>query len=214
MRRSKKIIPLFLIFCGVFLLVQIVMPIFAYKYWEIGQSFIQTDLISPETSNKSQVLGVSIQENDGFSAIVSNQVRENLPSYTKFYLNVPRLKIEEEAVFLDSNNLERGLAHLPGTAIPGERGNVFISGHSAGSLFFAQRRVVFSKLQDLKKGDEIELVAEGVRFRYQVIGLKVVFPKDLSVIAPPDSSGRYVTLMTCVPPGLNFKRLVVVGKMI
>ena len=34
------------------------------------------------------------------------------------------------------------------------------------------------------------------------------------VLNPPDNKGRYITLMTCYPPGLNFKRLIVLGKMI
>jgi LPXTG-site transpeptidase (sortase) family protein len=40
-----------------------------------------------------------------------------------------------------------------------------------------------------------------------------VDPKDVSVINPPDGSGRYLTLMTCVPPGFNAKRLIVLAKL-
>ena len=56
--------------------------------------------------------------------------------------------------------------------------------------------------------------AGGTNFKYKVIELKIVSPNDLSVIYPVDNLGRYISLMTCVPPGINTKRLVVTGKMI
>ena len=68
-------------------------------------------------------------------------------------------------------------------------------------------------VQDVEKGDLIKVSAGG-EFTYKVLGIRVVDPKDTSVTLPPDGVGRYISLMTCVPPGLNTKRLVVLGKMI
>ncbi len=124
------------------------------------------------------------------------------------------MNINDATVKVDSNDLSESLAHLPGSALPGEKGNVFISGHSALSRLFSLKTVLLANLSDLKKGDKIMINAAGAKFIYQVIELKVVDPTDLSVINPPDTKGRFITLMTCVPPGLNFKRLVVLGKMI
>lgn len=213
MTLSKKIIPLTLLFAGSFLLMQIILPIASFKLWEIGQS-MEDNLISPQPGKASSVLGISIEDSDTFPAFVSYQKRENQPNYSRFSLTVNKLNLKETEVLLDSNNLQAGLVHLPGSAIPGEKGNVFISGHSAASVFFPSKKVYFSKLQDLKKGDEIIVQAGGSKFIYQVVGLKVVNPKDVSIVNPPDEQGRYISLMTCVPPGLNFKRLVVLGKML
>jgi len=92
---------------------------------------------------------------------------------------------------------------------------LFISGHSAtGFLFGNKQKAYFAKLPDIKKGDEILVYAGGTNFKYKVIELKIVSPNDLSVIYPVDNLGRYISLMTCVPPGINTKRLVVTGKMI
>ena len=66
----------------------------------------------------------------------------------------------------------------------------------------------------IKEGDQIEVEAMGTKFTYQVTELKIISPSDVSVINPPDPLGRFISLMTCVPPGLNLKRLVVLGKMI
>ncbi len=208
---TGKLISLGFLSLGVFVLMQVVLPILSFQVWAWGQSS-SPSLISPKQSG--QVLGVSIQNKDNFSTFVSNLTRESKPNYSEFTLSIPRLKIEEAKVAVDSNDLSNGLVQLPGTAMPGEKGNLFISGHSALSSLFTIKTAVFAKLLDLKKGDKINISAGGAEFEYSVIELKVVDPKDLSVIAPPESLGRYISLMTCVPPGLNFKRLIVLGKML
>lgn len=208
-----KVIPIGFLFIGIFLLMQVVLPIASFQIWEIGQKYNNSLLVSP-LGNDSKVLGISIENKDNFSAFVSTLTRDTQATYAKFSVTIPRLKIEKAQVEVDSNDLSQGLAHLPGSALPGEKGNVFVSGHSALNSFFRGQSVVFASLQNLKKGDEIEVEVLGIKYKYQVTDLKVVDPKDLSVLNAPEKQGRYISLMTCVPPGLNFKRLVVLGKMI
>lgn len=209
-----KAIPLAFLSMGIFLLMQVIMPIISYQIWSLGQNYSNQLLISPKQTKDAQVLGISIQNSDNFPAIVSTLRRESKSRYREFLLSVPALKIEKAQVFVDSNELSKGLVHLPGSALPGEKGNVFVSGHSALSKFLSLNKALFANLTDLKKGDEITIEAGGVKFKYQVTSLKVVDPSDISVINAPEGQGRYISLMTCVPPGLNFKRLVVLGKMI
>ena len=133
--------------------------------------------------------------------------------YQNFYLSVPTLDIDGVPVYVDSNDLTKGLVHLPGSALPGERGNLFISGHSSLPQF-SSSKAMFANLQKVKKGDQISIKIGTGEFKYQVIGLKVTDPKDLSIIAPPDNLGRYISLMTCVPPGFNTNRLIVLGKLL
>lgn len=210
----SKILPLAFLSIGIFLLMQVISPVISYQFWLIGQSYSNQLLISPTQENGGKVLGVSIESKDNFPAIVSTLVRGSKANYSVFKLTIPKLKVESEQVFVDSNNLSDGLVHLPGSALPGEKGNVFISGHSALSKFFNLQHAAFANLTDIKKGDEIVIEANGSKFRYKVTSLKVVNPTDVSVINSPDELGRYISLMTCVPPGLNFKRLIVLGKMI
>lgn len=208
---TVKVISLGFLSVGIFVLMQVMLPIVSFQIWEIGQKYNNKVLSSPKF-NQNQILGVSIQTKDNFPAFVSTQKRGSLP-YFEFSLTVPKIDLWETSVYVDSNDLSRGLIHLPGSALPGERGNIFISGHSAISRFFS-KGAYFAKLPDVKKGDRIEVLANGAKFSYQVIEIKIVSPTDISVIVPPDDKGRYITLMTCIPPGLNFKRLVVLGKMI
>lgn len=200
-----KIIPIIFLFAGFFLLLQAALPIFSYKIWEMQN--MDTFLVSPIVSSP-QVLGVSVQNKDNFPGFVSSLNREFKSAYGDFSISIPRLKIVNAKVTVDSNDLTLGLVHLPGSALPGEKGNVFISGHSD------IRGALFANLVNLKKGDLIDVDVSGLEFNYQVIELKVVDPNDLSVISPPDGQNRYLTLMTCVPPGLNVKRLIVLTKLI
>lgn len=210
----SKLLSLGFLSLGVFILVQIFLPLASFKLWEIGQKYSNRLLISPKSSKNPQFLGISIKNQGNFPSFISSLKRETTPTYSEFSLSVPSLNIDQSWVEVDSNDLSRKLAHLPGSALPGEKGNVFISGHSAISWIFKDQKAIFQKLTDLKKGDKIFVSASGVDFTYQVMEIKVVNPSDLSVIEPPDQLGRYLSLMTCVPPGLNTKRLVVLGKMI
>lgn len=210
---SIKIIPIGFLSVGIFLLMQVIMPILSFQLWMVGQKYNNSLLISPITS-KAQILGVSLENKDNFSAIVSTLTRQSTANYSNFEITIPKLNIDKATVFVDSNDLSVGLAQLPGSALPGEKGNLFISGHSGLSRLFSFKYALFSNLQSLKIGDEIVVLVSGVAYKYQVFELKVVDPKDLSVIYAPEQQGRYISLMTCVPPGLNFKRLVVLGKMI
>lgn len=208
---TTKILSLGFLSVGIFLLMQVVFPIVSFQIWEVGQKYENKVLISPKSVDNG-VLGISIQSRGNFPAFISSKKRSNLP-YLEFNLSIPKLKLQEKTVYVDTNDLSKGLVHLPGTALPGQRGNVFISGHSALSNFWS-KDAYFAKLPDTKVGDQIELEANGAKFVYQVIEIKAVDPYNLSVIAPQDDTGRFLTLMTCVPPGLNFKRLIVLGKMI
>jgi len=190
----SKVVSLGFLSMGIFILIQVILPIISFQVWALSQKYQSQILISPVRS-KGEVLGVSIQDRDNFPAFVSSRTRKIQPNYDSFTLSVPRLKIENSTVLLDSNDLSKGLAHLPGSALPGERGNVFISGHSAISPLFSLKSAVFERLWELQKGDRILVEAGSAKFVYQIIEQKVVDPADLSVINPPE-------------------RLVVVGKML
>lgn len=193
------------------------MPLISYKIWEISLNNQNISLVSPNSEDQN-VLGASVRvetTESSFPAFISNIRRDTLAPYDEFKISVPSIKIEEARVIADTNDFEKNLAHLPGTALPGEKGNVFITGHSSLPQLYKKDnyKAIFAHLPEIKKGDEILVDTGGQRFTYRVQSLKVVDPKDTWVINPPDDEGRYLTLMTCVPPGLYLKRLVVLAKL-
>jgi sortase A len=108
--------------------------------------------------------------------------------------------------------LRRGVGHYPGTAGPGQEGNVVLLGHRTTWLH------PFNKLDRMKRGDRIVLRVGNTSYVYRVRGKHVIMPNDRSVLEPvpfdrgsaPD--GRYVTLITCTPKGSDRRRLVVIGR--
>ncbi|HXN46018.1 MAG TPA: class D sortase [Bryobacteraceae bacterium] len=84
--------------------------------------------------------------------------------------------------------LRRGVGHIPGTALPGEDGNVGLSAH---------RDTFFRPLKDLRIKDEIHFATLKGDFRYEVESLKVVAPGDVQVLAA--SHENALTLVTCYP---------------
>ncbi len=210
-----KIIPLVFLVAGAVILGLVFTPIVKYKIQEVALIKDSLALTSPQ-SVKSGVLGVSIQNSSGdFPLFISYAKRETPKLYDSFQISIPSIDIQNESVMVDSNDINSGLIHLPGTALPGEKGNVFVTGHSAlPFLVKSTKKAVFAALPDVEKGDKINVIADGVALDYEVYAIKVVDPTDVSVINPPDQMGRFITLMTCVPPGLNTKRLIVIGKLI
>lgn len=102
--------------------------------------------------------------------------------------------------------LKKGPGHFPGTAYPGDAGNVVISGHRNiyGSPFW--------RLDEIKVGDTIRMVTPTGAFLYRVTESKIVEPTDLTVIVPTPDEFR-LTLTTCHPKFGAKKRLIIVAQM-
>lgn len=203
---------------GVFILMQIISPLISFKLWEATAYFDNQILAHPlpkdrEKLSDASVLGVSVQNIGDFPAIYSDDKKK--APYEFYTITVPKIKLKDVKVKVYSNEFEEYLAQLPGTALPGERGNVFITGHSSISNTFQSKtsRAFFVNLPKMKRGDEIFITAGGQKYTYVVEGIQVVNPEDVWVINPPDLEGRYLSLMTCVPPGFNTKRLVVLARL-
>jgi sortase A len=89
---------------------------------------------------------------------------------------------------VDKTTLRRAVGHIPGTALPGEVGNVGLAGH---------RDTFFRSLKDVKIKDEVQLSTLAGNFNYEVESLRVVDPDDVGVLAASDHN--VLTLVTCYP---------------
>lgn len=109
--------------------------------------------------------------------------------------------------------LRRGVVHYPGTATPDKPGNVVIFGHSSGQVWApGDYKFVFMRLDKLKAGDKIFLEYQGIRYTYDVKGLRVVAPTEVSVLE--QGEGHNLTLITCTPVGTDKKRLIVSAELV
>jgi sortase A len=101
--------------------------------------------------------------------------------------------------------LDRGPGHWPGTAMPGELGNVVIGGHRVS------HDRPFRNIDQLVPGDEIVLTYGGVRHSYVVTGAQVVTPNDVWVIN--QTMAHTATLFACHPPGSTKERYIVFARL-
>lgn len=101
--------------------------------------------------------------------------------------------------------LKQGIGHRAGSANPGERGNLVLSGHND---VYGEP---FRYLEKLDVGSEVLVYSGTNAFRYIVKAKRVVPPNDLSVIAP--SKSPIVTLITCTPYRVDTMRLIIIGEL-
>jgi sortase A len=135
-----------------------------------------------------------------------NEVRPPTPSVIG-RLEIPRLglavMVREGA---DEGTLSRAVGHIPGTALPGNVGNVGLAGH---------RDTFFRALRNIHADDTIDLETTAGTYHYLVKSTRIVTPRDVSVLEA--SGGESLTLVTCYPfyyVGSAPKRFIVHAKQV
>ncbi|HVZ23197.1 MAG TPA: class D sortase [Vicinamibacterales bacterium] len=104
-------------------------------------------------------------------------------------IEIPRLHVSAIVrVGSDARTLRLAVGYIPGTALPGEPGNVGLAGH---------RDTFFRQLRRIKLRDEIRIVTPRGTYRYRVERTRVVDPQDVWVLNP--TVQPMLTLVTCYP---------------
>jgi len=153
---------------------------------------------------------------------INKTVAENHRDITgrQYTLNIKPINIEAPIVLnVDGSDkgeyisrLESGVAHMKGSALPGSPGNTVIFGHSSYfSWANGNYKKVFSQLDKLKRGDEVEIKSAQEDLSFNVLDTKVVKPNDTYVVNQ-DLSKHLLTLVTCWPAGTVENRLVVTAE--
>jgi len=97
--------------------------------------------------------------------------------------------------------LDRGPGHWPGTAMPGQIGNVVVAAHRTS------HGAEFRHIDALSPGDEVIFSTADGTFTYNVTGTQIVTPDALWITNPTDTPTA--TLFACHPLGSTAKRIVV-----
>lgn len=105
-----------------------------------------------------------------------------------------------------SRVLAVALGHMEGTALPGHSGNCVIVGHRNYSF-----GLHLNRLGEVDAEDEITITTKEGAFTYTVTEIKVVEPKDLSVLEQTEEPR--LTLITCTPIYIATHRLIVIAEL-
>jgi sortase A len=115
---------------------------------------------------------------------------------------IPKIGLDAElGQGIRLTTLDRGPGHWPGSALPGEIGNVVVAGHRTS------HGAEFRYLDQLVPGDEVVFTTDTGAYTYQVTGTQIVTPNDLWITNPTDTPTA--TLFACHPLGSTAKRIVV-----
>ena len=201
-KKHRKFIP---IFAGVFTVLFILFlqynrlifaPIMAY--------------IAPGNSNDTEITAID-------PTITTAPTADPKLIIPKLNVDVPaHFNIANDTATID-NAMNHGVAQfkIPGAdALPGQVGNLVISGHSAGDIYSNnQYKFIFSGLERLQDNDLIYVNYNSVRYTYKVTKKQTVEPTDVAALVYPTSK-PILTLITCTPLGSDRYRLLVTAEQV
>ncbi len=224
----KKIVLVgitFLLLASVFyLLITLPTWIVKLKYKIRGTDQNNSSFTSLSSKSKADTIDQEVNSSNIINITDENNNSKNIYRFPKDLndsnLFIPKINLTAPinwSVAVDDtlllNSLKTGLAHFNISTLPGEVGNVFISGHS--SYYWWDKgnyKKIFALLPELTVGDVIYLKYKNKPYIYQVEETKVVKPTETSVV--DQTSYSVLTLMTCVPVGTAQNRLIVRSKQI
>jgi sortase A len=183
-RKTLKWAERLLLFIGV-----ICVGYFLYTYAEawLYQAFEDQEL--DKILNETAATGTSGTAPEAGAPTARAVARTVAAGSTVGRIEIPRLGVS--AVIRagsDARTLRLAVGYIPGTALPGDRGNFGLAGH---------RDTFFRKLRDINPDDVIRIVtADGV-FNYYVQRTTIVMPQDVWVLDP--TAYPALTLVTCYP---------------
>jgi LPXTG-site transpeptidase (sortase) family protein len=159
--------------------------------------------------------------------VISNSVAEQTVQASVNYdlgssLVIPAINVNTPVIFSASTDvpslekdLDKGAVFYPGSVLPGQSGQMLVLGHSAPVNWpHIKHDYIFSDLEKLSVGDSITLYFNGQAYVYEVKekkiidqGQEVTYDRSLS----PDNA---LTLVSCWPPGKNYKRIAVTATLV
>ncbi len=137
-------------------------------------------------------------------------------------LIIPKLNIDVPVNFdVHYNDIMEAMNHgvarfsISGAdALPGQVGNLAISGHSAGDIYSSNPyKFIFSGLERMNAGDLIYINYNSVRYTYQVTKSEVVDPSNVQALIYATDKPM-LTLITCTPLGTSKYRLLLSAEQI
>ena len=139
-------------------------------------------------------------------------VKKTKPIWPEGHIVIPKLSLNIPVIWnvpieKTLDELANGVVHTKGSALPPQKGNVFISGHS--SYFWnGPYSSIFSVIVNLENDDEIAIVYRDYTYIYKVYNKITVKPDQVEYLNQ-DRSKHMLSLMTCTPIGTDWNRLIV-----
>jgi len=106
----------------------------------------------------------------------------------------------------DWESLKYKVGHHPGTANPGQRGNMVLAAHND---VYGE---IFRYLPDVPVGEIVTVYAGEQVFRYQITERRFILPTQVEVMLP--TTGPTLTLISCFPYLIDTHRIILFGELV
>lgn len=106
----------------------------------------------------------------------------------------------------DWESLKYQVGHHPGTANPGQRGNMVLAAHND---IYGE---IFRYLPDVTIGESVTVYASEQRFHYRLAERRIIRPEQVEVMLP--TTGPTITLISCYPYLIDTHRIVLFGDLV
>ncbi len=166
--------------------------------------------VTENSSFSSQIPPLKLEVSPPDDRVIIPRINQNVPIVNVSSENL--IKRDWNALETDIQDaLKEGVVHYPGTAQPGDRGNVVITGHSSYFPWDPGRfKDVFALLHEIVVGDTVIVYHDQHKYTYEVFEKKVVNPDEVEVLT--QEGDERLTLITCTPVGTNLRRLIVFAR--
>ncbi|PIR79999.1 MAG: hypothetical protein COU25_02520 [Candidatus Levybacteria bacterium CG10_big_fil_rev_8_21_14_0_10_35_13] len=222
-----KIFSIVLVISGGLIASYIFLPLISWQVY-FAPTFANQEVTAPIPKNtvvsQQSISSLIAQASENFSGVNYEDAVNWFPTYkyqknerpkTEFYkISIPSLDIENALVSSIDTNVAKHLVNYGGTAIPPDKGNAVVFGHSSLPQLYNRNdyKTIFAKLYKLVPGDKITVTVGNKTYKYVVEKITIVDPNNTSVLEQ-DYGDSFLTLVTCTPPGTIWKRLVVKARM-
>src|SRR3989344_545521 len=169
---------------------------------ELGDAFIAALVGDAPTSDSP-----SLVRGDLVTTAMAEGTRILIPSVA-----IDAQIVTPESADLDvmNDSLLRGAVHYPGSALPGQDGNMFLFGHSTGlAVVHNQAFRTFNRLGEVAPGDTIRIRSGSREYWYRAISRTLVHADAAIVDLRTVPGKRLLTLSTCNVFGKKDDRFVV-----
>lgn len=111
--------------------------------------------------------------------------------------------------------LAEGIAHAKYTALPGQNGNTFLFAHSGRNFYDGlHMNVQFYLLEKLVPQDRVYIKYLDQAYIYEVTNSLKVMPNEIDYLIDQSQDYNKLTLMSCWPAGINYRRQIVEAKLV
>jgi len=191
--------------------------VFSWKFWSNFFEEVSEKILPSEKVSSMLDLFKEIEEYPSLNEQILNKIPEKKEGWLeipKIQLKVPIVFPEKTAPFSELQKaLDEGVLHFPQSALPGQKGQTIILGHSA-PLGWPKIKYqwVFSRLNELNPGDKFFIYFNDKKYSYKVKE-KLFLIKGQNIPQDLTKLSNIVMLITCWPPGKDYKRLLIIGEL-